>query len=105
MKNITLVQVLAWIATVSTSASVARILLHHLRGGLVIWVQFDEKNPNRFWRVYGRLEATAAWAALSLGKFARKGDDSKLLVIPDTREAINEALETAGELREEGERG
>jgi hypothetical protein len=100
MKNLTIGQVLAWLAVASASASVVRIVLHYLRGGLVIWIALDEKNPSRFWRVYGKLEATAAWLALALGKFARKGDQSKLLVIPDTKVAINEALETAGELRE-----
>jgi hypothetical protein len=100
LKNITLGQILIWLAVASTSASIARIILHHLRGGLTIWIPLDEKNPNRFWRIYSKTEMTAAWAALALGKFAKKGDETKLLVIPDTKEAINEALETAGEPRE-----
>jgi hypothetical protein len=100
MKNLIIGQALAWLAIASTSASIARIVLHHLRGGLVIWVELDEKNPSPFWRIYAKFEATAARFSLALGKFARKGDRSKLLVIPDTKAAINEALETAGELRE-----
>jgi hypothetical protein len=71
-----------------------------LRGGLTIWIPHDEKNQNRFWKFYTRLEATSAWTVLALVKFAKKGDETKLLVIPDTKEAINEALEAAGEPRE-----
>jgi hypothetical protein len=93
MKNLTLGQLLTYAAYISVGASLARIVLHHLRDGIAIYVPYDSTNPSRFWLFYAKLEATAAWLSIALGKFAKKGEGG-LILVPDTKEGINKALET-----------
>ena len=87
-----------WLSTVSTTSSLVRIGMHWLRGVplLLLICPYDEASPSRFWRIYRGFEDTAAYIALSLAKFARKGDEGRLLIIPDTKAALDDALKTVG---------
>lgn len=87
MKNLTLGQILTIAAYISTFASLVRIGMHHFRDGIKIWIPFDEKQPNRFWRNYRKVEATFAWFALALEKF--KGKQGTVATEPAT---LGEAL-------------
>lgn len=95
MKNLTVAQLITYATYIVAGASLLRVILHHLRGALVIWIAFDAASPSRFWRFYEKLEATTAYVAIALGKYARKGE-GQLMVLPADRDVVNRELEQLG---------
>ena len=70
--NLTIEQLLEYLAIAVTVASVVRLVLHWLRGLLTIWLPFHPERPSGFWRFFDKFDQTLAYVALSLGAYGKK---------------------------------
>lgn len=61
-------RVLDWVVWASFGASIARVGVHWLKGGLAIWIEPGAS----FWTAYSKLEDTLAWLSISLSKFGKR---------------------------------